>query len=134
MQDGEILYQGVIELPPITKKNSQEIHLNTKTGARWISQSKQYRLYAKNAQFFLHRDEPICESCNVQMIFYMPNRRRVDLSNLQSACLDVLVENRILEDDNAKIIRSHDGSTVLWTDTEHPRTEILITKIPDKKD
>ena len=60
------------------------------------------------------------------MIFYMPTKRKVDLSNLQSACLDILVENKILADDNSAIVVAHDNSRVRY-DKENPRTEIVIT-------
>jgi two-component system response regulator (stage 0 sporulation protein A) len=43
---------------------------------------------------------PIEGAVNVQMVFYMPTRRRVDLVNLQEAALDVLVRGEVLADDN----------------------------------
>ena len=122
------LYKTTIELTPITKKNSQQIYKNPKTGARWISQSNSYKKYASNAKWFLTGSPMINEPVNVQMLFYMPNRRKVDLSNLQSACLDILVDNQILADDNCKIVAAHDGSRVFY-DKDNPRTEIEITKI-----
>ena len=128
---GEILYQAVIELSPITKKNSQQIYKDKKTGARWISQSVAYKQYAKGAKWFLHGAPHINEPVNVKMLFYMGTKRKVDLSNLQSACLDILVDNEILEDDNSKIVIAHDGSRVLY-DKECPRTEIEITRIQDE--
>lgn len=50
--------------------------------------------------------------CNVQTVFYMPDKRRVDLSNLIAAIHDVLVECHVIEDDNYKIVHSTDGSHV----------------------
>ena len=122
----EILFSGTIPLKPVTKKNSMQI-ARTKSGRPFLIQSKQYRDYAKQVGQFLQREEPITEPCNVEMVFYMPTRRRVDLSNLQSACLDVLVDNGILEDDNCKIVVTHDGSRVIMGDPE-PRTIVTITK------
>ena len=55
----------------------------------------------------------------------MQTRRRVDLLNLLEATLDILVDARILEDDNSNIVGGHDGSRVLY-DKENPRTEIFI--------
>lgn len=55
----------------------------------------------------------------------MPTKRRVDLSNLIEAVDDILVKAGVLEDDNYKIVQSHDGSRVLH-DKENPRTEITI--------
>lgn len=130
---GEILYQASIELNPITKKNSQQIYKNGKTGARWISQSDAYKKYARGAKWFLHGEPQINEPVNVKMLFFMSSRRKVDLSNLQSACLDILVDNGVLADDNSKIVVAHDGSRVLY-DKENPRTEIEITRLCDISD
>ena len=69
-------------------------------------------------------DQPV----NVAAKFYMPTRRRVDLTNLNEALHDILVNYGILTDDNAKIIVSTDGSRVYW-DKENPRTEVIITAV-----
>jgi len=49
---------------------------------------------------------------NIKEVFYMPTRRRVDLTNLQEAIDDVLVKAEVIEDDCRDIIASHDGSKV----------------------
>ena len=69
-------------------------------------------------------DQPV----NVAAKFYMPTRRRVDLTNLNEALHDILVNYGILTDDNAKIIVSTDGSRVYW-DKDNPRTEVIITAV-----
>ena len=63
---------------------------------------------------------------NVKCVFYMPTRRRVDLTNLLEAVDDVLVRSGVLADDHSGIVVSHDGSRVLY-DKENPRTEVEIT-------
>ena len=45
--------------------------------------------------------------------------------NLLEAVDDILVKYGVLKDDNFKIIKSHDGSTV-EVDRKRPRTEIEI--------
>ena len=124
--------QITINLPPVTKKNSQRI---VKRGKRYIPiPSKAFEKYEKDAGTWLEKvsgvriDEPV----EVQCRFYMPTHRRVDLTNLLEAIDDVLVHYEVLEDDNSKIIVSHDGSRVLY-DKENPRTEILITSMTEKK-
>ena len=115
----------VIPLPPVTKKNSSQII--TVGGKPRLIPSKKYREYEKATRFFLkplNIDYPI----NVKCIFYMPTRRRVDLTNLLSAVADILVAHGVVTDDNRDIIASHDGSIVLY-DKKAPRTEIEITKI-----
>lgn len=52
----------------------------------------------------------------------------MDLVNLLEATCDILVHYRVLEDDNSKIVVSHDGSRVLY-DKENPRVEIWITEV-----
>lgn len=115
-----------IPLPPITKKNSQQII--TVRGRPMIIPSKQYKRYEKACDPYISPSEPFREPVNVSMVFYMPTRRRVDLVNLQEACLDVLVKHGVIEDDNCRIVATMDGSRVDY-DKENPRTEVEITKI-----
>jgi Holliday junction resolvase RusA-like endonuclease len=113
-----------IPLPPITKKNSQQII--TCKGRPMIIPSKQYKEYEKNCKIFLPHGDPIDKPVNVKALYYMPTRRRVDLTNLESALMDVLVHHGVLADDNSNIVVSTDGSRVLY-DKENPRTEVEIT-------
>lgn len=116
----------VIDLPPITKKNSQQI-VNVK-GRPIIIPSKQYKQYERDALWLLNYDgDTIDYPVNVKAIFYMKTRRRVDLVNLQEALLDVLVRAEVIEDDNNRIVASMDGSRVSY-DKENPRTEVEITR------
>ena len=119
----------IIKLPPVSKKNSQQILFNPKTGKRFIAPSKKYKEYEQNAGWFLPwRKEPIDYSINVKCLFYMPTKRKCDLTNLLEAVDDVLVKHGIIADDNYTIIESHDGSRVLY-DKENPRTEIYINEV-----
>ena len=117
-----------IPLPPITKKNSQQIIVNKSTGRPMVIPSKQYREYEKECGWFVQgKGMNINEPVNVKCVYYMPTRRRVDLTNLMEATHDILVKYEVLEDDNSKVIRSVDGSRVLY-DKENPRTEITIER------
>ena len=116
-----------IDIAPVTKKNSQQIILNRKTGRPMVIPSKAYIQYQKDAHWFMPRvaiEEPV----NVKAVFYMPTKRRVDLVNLQEALLDVLVYYGVLADDNCTIVHSMDGSYVDY-DKERPRTEVEIWRI-----
>ena len=62
---------------------------------------------------------------HIKYLFYMQTRRKVDKLNLQAAADDLLVQANIIKDDNSAIVKSHDGSRVLY-DKENPRTEIYI--------
>lgn len=119
-----------VELTPITKKNSQQILTNRKTGRPFIMPSKRYKAYEKAASEYLvpKPQTPIDYAVNVQCVFYMPTRRRVDLTNLLESICDVLVHAGVVEDDNCKIIATHDGSRCEY-DKHRPRTEIVITRI-----
>lgn len=122
------MYKFIIPIPAKTKKNSQRIIYCG--GRPRIIQSKEYLEYEEQCYPYLKPlqiDYPV----NVKSVFYMPTRRRVDLSNLISACHDILVKYKVINDDNFRIIYSVDGSRVLY-DKLNPRTEIEITKIVDK--
>ncbi len=121
-----ILWQQTIRTSPHTKKNSQVIAKHN--GRTFVVQNKLYKKYEKECLNVIEPPEkPIDEPVNVQMRFFMPTRRRVDLVNLQQACLDILVRAGVLEDDNFNIVYSMDGSRVFY-DKENPRTEIEITR------
>jgi hypothetical protein len=60
----------------------------------------------------------------------MKTHRIVDKSGLMQAADDLLVECGILEDDNSRILVSHDGTRVLY-DKENPRTEIYISEMEE---
>ncbi|HCW30300.1 MAG TPA: hypothetical protein DGH14_10810 [Roseburia sp.] len=89
--------------------------------------SSQYGHYEKDCSVFL-KALGINQPVNVAAKFYMPTRRRVDLTNLNEALHDILVHYGVLSDDNAKIIVSTDGSRVYW-DKDNPRTEVIITAV-----
>ena len=121
----------VIKLKPITKKNSQRIATRKVNGkyVPFILPSKAYVQYEKESGYFLRgKGLKIDYPVNVKCVYYMPTRRRVDLTNLMEATHDVLVKYGVLADDNYKIIQSVDGSRVEY-DKEDPRTEIEITAL-----
>lgn len=126
--------QITIGIAPRTKKNSQQIFKNHQTGQMFIAPSKAYKNYEAAAGYFIRRPaKPIDYPVNVKCTYYMPNRRRVDLVNLEEATLDVLVRYGVLKDDCSSIVVSMDGSAVL-VDKEKPRTEIEITEVSDDRD
>ena len=123
----------VIGITPITKKNhGQIIRVH---GKPIVIPSKQYRKYEKDCAPFLlpyaHRN--IKDRVNVCCKYYMPTKRRVDLTNLLQSTMDLLVAYGILADDNSNIVASMDGSRVLY-DRENSRTEIYINKFTDTAD
>lgn len=119
-----------IPIPPRTKKNSQQIWTNPKTGRPFITQSAAYKAYESAAMMVipgrarLGIDYPV----NIKALYYMDTRRKVDRPNLEEALLDVLVRAGVLADDNCAIAATADGSRVLY-DKERPRTEVTITRL-----
>ena len=113
---------------PITKKNSQRILRNRKTGRNFIGPSKQFMVYKTDfllqARKFRPKElinEPIC----IQAIYYMPTKHKVDITNLMNATHDLLQDAKIIADDSSDIVKSVDGSRV-ELDRKNPRVEITI--------
>jgi Holliday junction resolvase RusA-like endonuclease len=122
------LYTATIHGAPRTKKNSQQILINQKTRRPFVMPSKAYKEYEALCLSQLRKKEtPISSPVNVECVYYMPTRRKVDLCNLLEATSDILVRAGVLADDNSDIVVSHDGSRVLY-DKNYPRTEITITE------
>ena len=118
---------------PVTKKNSQRIRINSKTGKPFVAPSEAYERYEQAASAHLYPKpayplDGTHGAFNLRCLYYMPTHRRVDLANLLEATTDVLVKHRILADDNSRIVGGHDGSRVLY-DKANPRVEIEITEI-----
>ena len=117
-----------VPLAPVTKKNSMRIMHSSKTGKPFIMPSQKYMDYEAEAVWYCIGAGvrcPIEEPVEVKCLFYMPTRRRVDLTNLLESIDDVLVKAGVLKDDHSGIIVSHDGSRVLY-DKDNPRTEVYI--------
>ena len=128
-----MMYEYVIPCPPVTKKNSEQIAKNRKTGKRFIIQSQRYSEYETAASYFLRPKppKPIDYPVTVKCLFFMPTKRRVDTNNLEAAAHDILVKFGVLADDNRDIIASKDG-TRTYQDKENPRTEITITPFTEE--
>jgi Holliday junction resolvase RusA-like endonuclease len=75
------------------------------------------------------RRHAISTPVNVKAVYYMQTRRKVDLSNLNSALHDILVDAGVLADDNRDVVAGHDGSRVFY-DKDTPRVEVTITPMP----
>lgn len=118
-----------LPIRPATKKNSGQII--TVGGIPRLIPSKQYLQFEKDCQPYFKRvlnqigqiDYPI----NLQAVFYVETKRKIDLPNLLNAVDDAMVKSELILDDNRDIIASHDGSRV-YHDKFNPRIEIEITR------
>lgn len=120
----------ILGKPPV-KKNSQRIVVNKTTNARFIMPGSKYKKWHAHAVTQLKaqwRDEPHSGFVHVRAHFFLPDLRRVDLSNLLEAPADALEEAGVLENDYW--ISSWDGSRRLL-DRNNPRIELtVITEHP----
>lgn len=112
---------------PITKKNSSRIIPGKHPR---LLPSKAYERYENDClrQITAKHRKKLNGEYNMKCVYYMPTRSRVDLVNLLQATCDILVKAGVIEDDNSKIIKSHDGSKVLL-DKKEPRVEIELTEL-----
>lgn len=115
---------------PATKKNSMQIFKNSRTGQPFLTQSKRYKDYARDCarQITGKYKQGIDYPINLKCVYYRQTKHRVDLTNLLAATCDILSDFGVIEDDNCKIVVSHDGSRVKY-DKECPRVEIEIEKV-----
>ncbi len=126
------MIEFTLPVKPITKKNSGQII--TVGGFPRLIPSKQYKQFEKDVTPYLRRVKIQCGEIyypvNIQCLFYVDARRRVDLANLLNAIDDAMVHSGLLIDDNRDIIAAHDGSRV-YHDKDNPRIEIKITELKD---
>lgn len=116
----------IIKIPMLcrSKKNSQQICFNKKTGKRFIRQSELYNNFERECGYFLNKYKTnINTPINIKCTFYVPDKRKRDLTNLENAIADILVKYKVIEDDNYNIIQSWDGSRIIY---EKGREEIII--------
>ena len=126
-------YRYFIPEIPRSKKNSQQICINRKTGRRFVRQSDQYNDFETAASYYLQPKpkKPIDYPVTVKCTFWMPTRQKVDKSNLEAAIHDILVKYGILDDDDRDVLASTDGSRVYY-DKTNPRVEIEISPLQEE--
>ena len=110
------------------KKNSQQIYINKRTGKRFVTQSDRYKEFEKYCGYFLNQYQlNIDYAINLKCTFYVSDRRKRDLVNLLEAIQDILVKYHVIADDNYNIVKSVDGSRILYKKNRE-ETIIEITK------
>ena len=126
----DLIWRATLKGAPRTKKNHQQI-LKNRSGRPFVAPSKEFLVYQEQCLWQIRTPQrSISEAVNVKAVYYMPDRRRVDLVNLLEATCDILVKAGVLADDCATIVAGHDGSRVKYS-KECPRTEIEITEVND---
>lgn len=98
-----------------SKKNSEEICINRKTGKRFIKQSELYLAFERDCAYFLKKyARHITTPINLKCLFYVPNKRKRDLTNLLNAMQDILIKYDVIADDNYNIVAGVDGSRIIY--------------------
>lgn len=121
----------IIPINPRSKKNSQEIVFNKKTGHRMVIQNKRYTEFEKECKKHLPKlEKPIDYPVNLKCKFYVCDARKRDIANYIEAIQDILTKYNILEDDNYNIVASLDGCS-MEINREYPHVEIFIEKKND---
>lgn len=122
----------IIPRNPRSKKNSQEIVFNKKTGKRMVIQNKKYTDFERECKKYIPvlREPPIAYKVNLKCKFYVCDARRRDIANYLEAIQDILVKYGLLADDNYNIVASIDGCS-MEIDRENPRVEIEIKKLDE---
>ena len=114
----------IIPLLCRSKKNSQSIIVNPRTHKPMIVQSKLYKEFERECGYFLNKyKNNINTPVNIKATFYVPDRRKRDLTNLENAIADILVKYKVLADDNYNIIAGWNGSKIIY---EKGRAETII--------
>lgn len=117
-----------IKVEPRTKKNSQRMIKNQRTGKMFPVPSAQFKEYETAAGWFIPKNVAIDYPVNIRCLFFMGTRRKCDLTNLLEAIDDIMVKYNVIIDDNYSIVAGHDGSRVYY-DKENPRTEVYIERL-----
>lgn len=112
-----------------SKKNSKQIRKNRKTGKFFLSSSDNHEVWHKTHILKLKNvpQRPFSEEevqC-VVFVYFSPDKRKYDLSNKWETVGDLLVDRKVIVDDNYKIINKaimlHGG-----VDKEKPRGEVFL--------
>ena len=105
----------VIPLLCRSKKNSEQICFNRKTQKPFVRQSDIYLAFERDCAYFLKRyAKGISTPINLKCTFYVPDKRKRDLTNLLNAMQDILVKYNVIADDNYNIVESVDGSRIIY--------------------
>lgn len=116
----------IIKIPLLcrSKKNSQQILMNNSTGRMFVSQSDLYKTFEQECGLFLRKYKTNIEHpVNIKATFYVPDKKKRDLTNLENAIADILVKYEVIKDDNYNIIAGWDGSRIIY---EKNREETII--------
>lgn len=123
----------IIRIPLMcrSKKNSQSIIVNLRTHKPMIIQSKLYKKFEQECGYYLLKyKKNISTPVNLKCTFYVKDKRKRDIVNLLNAIQDILVKYGVIADDNYNIVKSVDGSRIIY---EKDREETIIEIESERK-
>ena len=108
-----------------SKKNSKRVF--SRGNRVIVIPSENHEVWHEEQSYRIKRFRPKkpIEKCEVEMMFYAPDRRRADLDNKSTTILDLLVDNQIILDDSWFVINKLTLEFVK-VDKKFPRVEIKI--------
>lgn len=108
-----------------SKKNQKQIFHNKFTGKPFITTSEVYKRWYPQAFSQLQGVQPVQEVGPVELTFYPATKRKSDLTNRADSIMDLLVDAKIIEDDNWSIV-SQLILTFGGVDKENPRVDVTF--------
>lgn len=111
----------------IPSKKNRLVRWTAKNGRTFISPDKIYKEWHEMCSWQLksQKAQPVSEVKSVEIVIYAPDNRKSDLTNKIESIMDLLVDNKIIVDDNWFIV----GDMHLkfgGVDKVNPRAEIVI--------
>jgi Holliday junction resolvase RusA-like endonuclease len=118
----QIILRG--KIPP--KKNNKRWVF--RGGRKFLIPSKGHEVWHKDATIQLQQQkpQPITGPVSIDYIYYMPDNRKRDESNMQESINDLLVDMGIIEDDCWQIL-ARKTVVVVGVDKHDPRTILKIS-------
>lgn len=122
-----LMLQFTISGDTPSQKNSKQILVNRRTGARFISSSAHVKAWQSAALWELRSvalpnwTYPL----SATLLFYFSNKRRHDLDNCTSSVLDILVKAEIIKGDDYTCLCCI-TSVFKAVDKSNPRVEIWL--------
>ena len=108
-----------------SKKNSKQVF--ARGGRVIVIPSKNHEAWHEEQSYMIkkYRPKKPIEKCEVEILFYAPDKRKADLTNKAESLMDLLVDNNFIVDDNWFVcyeIKLYFGGV----DKKNPRAEVII--------
>lgn len=106
-----------------SKKNSKIACV--KNGRMCVFPSKAYTAWHKDASKQIAGVKPYKNITTLGLGFYAPDKRKADLTNKAESIMDLLVDCKVIEDDNWYVV-DNIYMQFFGVDKDNPRCEVMI--------